>query len=535
VAPSEAVAAVARVLDSRTFARTPRLREFLAFVTAETIAGRGEVLTERIVARRALRRGDTFDGRDDAVVRVTATRVRQRLNAYYVGEGRNDRLRIDLPVGPGYAASFHPVAAAAESRRALPADASVAVVLFTTDDAGDSSANVISAILARQLARVPGIRVVGPAYRRAADVGELAGDLGVRFVLGQTTVRVGRRSDVTLQLTDGRDGSLVWSVRARVEPETEAGISALDAWAAEIAAELGDFAGVILRHIDEPDAGRETEHVARSAFYRHIAVGHEESLTEAVRALDAAVDAGSGTPDILAMQAFAHGVLVWNQLSPAPDLDLAVAESAARGSLRREPDSALAYLTLGLVAAVRRQWEISTAHATHATALQPDHPSTLFTAGALVAAGGDWAGGATLMRRSFDLNPLHPGYQHANLAIERLVARDLPGALAEASIVDDGAGIWGPLCRALALAGLGYEDQARVEMRQALEYRPALLAELDDFLSDMVFSDEQLRAMHELVRPFAPGGPCDPDGNGPAASWPACHGEGDGNSGRTSR
>ncbi len=88
-----------RVLASAAFSGSERSRAFLAYVVTETLAGRGDRLSERTVGRRALGHGEAFDGRKDASVRVRATRVRKALRAYVEGEGAADLVRIDLPTG----------------------------------------------------------------------------------------------------------------------------------------------------------------------------------------------------------------------------------------------------------------------------------------------------------------------------------------------------------------------------------------------------------------------------------------------------
>ena len=94
-----------RVLASEAFSGSERSRAFLAYVVTETVAGRGDRLSERTVGRRVLGRGEAFDGQQDASVRVRATRVRKALRAYSEGQGAADLVRIDLPPG-SYAPTF---------------------------------------------------------------------------------------------------------------------------------------------------------------------------------------------------------------------------------------------------------------------------------------------------------------------------------------------------------------------------------------------------------------------------------------------
>jgi hypothetical protein len=86
-----------------------------------------------------------------------------------------------------------------------------------------------------------------------------------------------------------------------------------------------------------------------------------------------------------------------------------------------------------------------------------------------------------------------PGAYHVLPALAALVSGDDAGALAEASMVDAADQPWGPLYRALALAGLGYEDQARAEAERLLAVHPGFLDDpLAYFTHGMRCSEAQL-------------------------------------------
>lgn len=76
-----------RILASETFQRAPRSQALLAYAVTETLAGRGERLSERTVGRYGLLQGERFLGGQDSSVRVQASRLRKALRAYYAGEG----------------------------------------------------------------------------------------------------------------------------------------------------------------------------------------------------------------------------------------------------------------------------------------------------------------------------------------------------------------------------------------------------------------------------------------------------------------
>ena len=89
-----------------------------------------------------------------------------------------------------------------------------------------------------------------------------------------------------------------------------------------------------------------------------------------------------------------------------------------------------------------------------------------------------------MIRESIRLNPYSPGYQHVFLGIDRLLADDDAGALAEASLIRHPDDLWGPLLRCLALAGLGFEESARYELGAALAVEPTLLDDDAAFVTD---------------------------------------------------
>ena len=93
------VAQLDKVLGSRTFSRAESLGRLLRYLVEETVAGRSAGLKEVTIGVEALGRGSSFDPDADPIVRVQARRLRQKLEAYYRGEGLTDAIVIGLPKG----------------------------------------------------------------------------------------------------------------------------------------------------------------------------------------------------------------------------------------------------------------------------------------------------------------------------------------------------------------------------------------------------------------------------------------------------
>src|SRR5215472_14287330 len=114
-----AVAQLNRILASKAFRQADRLKRFLTFIVEETLAGRGERLKEFVVGVEVFGKDDSFDPRNDPIVRVQARRLRTQLARYYHEEGQDDPLAIELPKG-GYAPVFRPMRSSAQKRVPAP-------------------------------------------------------------------------------------------------------------------------------------------------------------------------------------------------------------------------------------------------------------------------------------------------------------------------------------------------------------------------------------------------------------------------------
>jgi TolB-like protein len=505
---SEVVSELSIVLGSAAMSKSPSNRGVMAHIVTETVAGRGEWLSERTVGRRALGRDDTFDGRFDASVRVQASRVRKSLEDYSADEGQADRVRIKLPSGSYVPRFVRSTPTELPVRAEDAVDDSTVVVLplaGSGDDRASLVATTISEVLVHRLATFPGLRVIGPATARAQDPGRIGRDLGGRFVLqGSVGFREGLVR-LSARLTDATRGDVAWAASETVDAATLTGFEVEEHWAAGVAAELGDYAGVVYRRAAlKPSTSVDPgEYAARLAFQAYVKGGSPATLQAAEEALATAMDAGIRSPVILAMRGSTRAIRAAYGMSTDPEADLAEAEQLAREALAADPGLGHAHGALGTVALTRHQWDLTRKHSADAAQASPFHPTILATAGSLIAYAGDWEEGVALLREALRLNPLHPGHMHTLLAQDRLMVDDDAAALAESSLIHVPGAIWGPLFRAMALVGLGHPGQARREMDAVLAIEPTFLDDpVATFTSYATLTDEQIGALLRHLEPF---------------------------------
>jgi Tol biopolymer transport system component len=103
--PEAAHRQLERVLASPGFLRNERMSRFLRFLAERHLEGYGNQLKESVIAVEVFGRKPDHDPLQDSIVRTEAGRLRGRLAEYYVGEGKDDAIVIELPKG-GYTPAF---------------------------------------------------------------------------------------------------------------------------------------------------------------------------------------------------------------------------------------------------------------------------------------------------------------------------------------------------------------------------------------------------------------------------------------------
>jgi adenylate cyclase len=240
-----------RVLQSTGFARNERLSRFLRFVVERHLEGRDHELKESVIAIEVFGRKPDYDPKQDAIVRTEAGRLRARLTEFYIGEGKNDSLIIELPKG-GYTPAFRHLEAATDATQhlrktnplmwVLGAVAGLAVALaligwwrvqntstpigiavlplenLSDDPAHDYFADGLTDELIRNLSIIEGLAVRSQTSsfvfkgkpRSAHEAGQ---QLNVDYILEGSVLRVGERVRINAQLVRARDDVSLWSGR----------------------------------------------------------------------------------------------------------------------------------------------------------------------------------------------------------------------------------------------------------------------------------------------------------------------------------
>ena len=120
---------IERILNSREFRRSTRLRELLQYIGRRSIHEGATTISEQEIGEAVFGRADDYDTSLDNIVRVNVTELRKRLAVHFEGEGAGETILVEIPRGSYVPIFRHRSQATTEARVAeqnLPQEAPVA-------------------------------------------------------------------------------------------------------------------------------------------------------------------------------------------------------------------------------------------------------------------------------------------------------------------------------------------------------------------------------------------------------------------------
>jgi hypothetical protein len=85
------------ICASHSFRNRESFRKLLTYLADKTLDGSAESLKEYTIGIELFGKPEGYDPREDAAVRVAISKLRQKLEEYYLGEGKDDPILIELP------------------------------------------------------------------------------------------------------------------------------------------------------------------------------------------------------------------------------------------------------------------------------------------------------------------------------------------------------------------------------------------------------------------------------------------------------
>jgi adenylate cyclase len=476
-----------RILAIPEFQRSPMLRDFLNFIVGKTLAGQAREIKAYTVAIQVLGRRADFDAGKDPIVRILAGRLRRVLERYYLTQGRQDPVRIDIPKG-AYVPRFQEIrrdepSSAADPVLARPAGPAVAVMPLlnlTGDRQQEFFTDGLAEELTSELARYQDLKVI--AYQstlhwkgKGHDVREVGRDLGVRFLVEGSVRKAAKTVKIAIHLIDALNGQSLWGEQYCRELKADTLIALQEEIARQVVARMGDLYGVIPQTLSResrkkpPEALETYEAILR--FYHHITIMSPQTFAESLMALEQAVDRDPESGLAWSLLAFLCTESYSLQLGPM-DSPLERAWLAAHKGTVQEPENQVVRAAQAHVHFFRNERELFLSEAEAALALNPNAPVPIAFLGWLLALYGEWERGLAILKKGMELNPHYPGWLHMAPFFNLYLQERYEEADQEARAFQMPQLFWDPLLRAAALGKLGKKPEANLAVQELLRLRP---------------------------------------------------------------
>jgi serine/threonine-protein kinase len=418
-AADEVRAQLARILDSKIFVQSERLRRFLSVTVEHALAGQSEGLKEYALGRDVFDRDQSYDPRVDSIVRVEARRLRRKLDEYYGELGEHDPVRIELPKG-SYAPQFRyavvsgPVIlpfAGTQSQTLNPR--TVAVLPFrnlSPDPGQDYFCEGMGEEILNTLARIPELNVVARTSvfhfkGMTASVREIGQQLGAGTVIEGSVRGAGDRLRISVQAVDAVTGVVIWS------GSFDRGVTDVFAVQEEIARAIAESLRVSLLPSPESPARDQRSVEAHNAylkgchFWNRVSQeGVDAALSEFQRSLALFPEYAPSHVGL----ANAFVVLTFWGVLP-PETGIARAKQAALEAVRLDGGRSGGYAMLGVVTACCEwHWTEGAPLLRKAIELQPSNMIAYTYYALYLLCQGQFAEARKVLDRSLQLDPLSP-------------------------------------------------------------------------------------------------------------------------------
>jgi len=557
---AEAVRAqLERVLESHAFDAPERNRRFLRYVVAEALAGRSDRIKAYSIATAVFGRDKSFDSQTDPIIRIEAGRLRRSLHHYYLTDGRDDPIRIEIPKGsyvptfehrpkgdgpaapeatepfrrlwpsPGLAWALGGCAVAAAGWLAiawvyaLPPFSGIPVPIvaqrgpailvrpFEDDGAAGANANLAGGFTREVIAgltRFKDVFVYGAetsfAYAGGGDPARAAVRPAADFVLSGAVAAPPGRFRAVVALSDAKTGRHLWSERF------DAALSAAD-----ILGVRERIADRVVRTLAQPygvmfsEQARAIEGRPPKSFTSYECVLHyyqyqrrlSVAAYDSVRAcLDRTV---ASEPDYA--EAFASLAMVYvdayrfgfgKDTLAFPPLERAM--ELARRAVDLAPESASGHKALHNALWLRNEVGASMAAAERALTLNPNDAEAMANLGFRLVMLAERTRGVALVKESYARNPAQSSVYRTALFLDAYMDRRYVEALDEAKKIETASIVYPQLMLAIAYAQLGRRHEAAAALALALR--------LDPTYGERAVGDFTKRNIHpEIVRELVVG------------------------------
>ena len=446
----------------------------------ETLSGRENKLKNYTIGRDIFNRDEDFNPELDPIVRIQIGRLRTSLNKYYMGEGKNDALRIFIPKGKYVPSFIEQVEADSESPEIIeeidkdPSLVPSILVLPFENLTGQKDREYFihgfSEELSITLSGYRYLKIVG--YRGGYtpdtdDINAILKKLNPRFLVTGSVREKSGEVKISVRLIDTISNEQLWCEQFKRKLSSENMITIQEDIARETVLIIGHEFGIIPHRIKfdfkkKKPTELETYEAILQYYYFH-AHRTAENAAAAFSALEHAIVKEPDNGTTRAMLANLYGDAY--QLGYSKDENnIKKMSELSRKAVELEPDNQLVRIVSAWTYFVQDEKERFLMEMEKALALKPRSPFRIGACGFYLCLYGEWEKGKPLLDKAMAHSIGYPSWYYGATTLYYYRLNEYDKAYEEALKYDIPGLFWGPLLRAAVLGQLGRKADAENEI-----------------------------------------------------------------------
>ena len=505
ISKQDIIGQVNRICDNVEFKSKALLCGFLRFVVEETLAGRGNHLKGYTIGVEVLGKDKDFDPEQDSLVRIHAGRLRRLLKLYYLEDGKDDPVRIDIPKG-SYQPQFHSgyreemnheefSVIDKDKEESLPLEPTVAVLPFknlTGDPEKEFFAHGFSEELSIELTKYANLKVINCWHRPESDTFNninLLHKYGARFLIDGGVLIHDQHIKILVKLMGAATGKQIWAEGYLRDLSVENLIEIEEDISESIAKTIGSEIGIIFQHLTEESNRVKPDKLdvfnAVLSFYYYEARHSQELMVKTFEILQKALAKDPNSGIIHAMLATLYGNAYALDF-PNNDGAYEKMGDLAEKAVELDPNHQLVRILYTYKCFIYNDRERFLKSVNHCLAMNLNSPARLGSLGFHRSLFGDWELGKRLLDKAMNKNTGYPLFFHGATSLYHYRKHEYEKALDEAIKYDIPGLFWGPMLRIACLGKLNKKKEASLNIEELLNLKPDFIQKANYLISRFV-------------------------------------------------
>jgi adenylate cyclase len=520
---------VNRIRDSKQFAHSKQLQVLLSYLVKETLAGRGSLIKAYTIATEVFGRDKTFNPDADAIVRVEARRLRQKLNDYYLALENKSEIRIDIPTGryiptftalkPGLQLTDAEDGVKSESTVLLQTPfnsvrPSIAVLPFTNLGLGHEKEFLCAGIseqISTYLSKFQELEVINSYTVRSVvnldlDQSSLAMHLRARFCVHGTLQESGEEYRITVQLSDLKNKTIIWAENFDIKFASSAFYNSIDEIVQRIVSQIGTASGWVIRTLLEELPEKEVEDTgalkALLRYYDWTTSAGIEKFIPALKSLEKAIVEAPTSALVTAALADMCNADYRSGFDLVPNAEDR-AWHLSNLALRINPRCQIAHLARATQYFHRRQKQLLDHALRQTIEINPNNADMVGPAFSMLALSGDIEEGCATLEKMYKKLSFFPPWCNVAPFVKYYLNKNFDQSLYYAQRGDNQQYVMAPLLKVIAFDRLGLKENARLVFRTFLEIHKDRVEKIERLFRVRMFFDDLVDEFTNIISSYS--------------------------------